>query len=135
MKIKEIYALQEIVDVTQDSVKYDRWYNLLLNKTENELTENDVYTMFTQHVLEELAIKKAITFIEVDPLAGVMWEGQSLEHLAEASLAKLLPHKTALKKLSLLVEESVDPSMWDFDFEEKDFMERFEKFKSRVSKL
>lgn len=135
MKIKEIYALQEIIDVTQDSVKYDRWYNELLNKTEDELTENDVYMMFTQRVLEELAVKKAIAFVEVDPLAGTMWDGQSLEQLAKAPLEKLLSYKMELKKLSLLVEASIDSSLWDFDFEEKEFMERFEKFKIRIADL
>ena len=49
----------------------------------------DIYTMFCQHELEELAIKKAIEFILDDPLAGKMWGGQFLEQLAKEPIDKL----------------------------------------------
>lgn len=64
----------------------------LLNKTEDDVDETDVYTMFSQYELEELAIKKALECIINDSLAGELWDGQFLEHLANVPIGKLKKH-------------------------------------------
>lgn len=133
MKIKEIYGLHEVTVIRSE--KYDIWYNKLLNKEENEITENDVYTMLTQKVLEDLAIKKALTFIEADPLAGEMWDGQTLEQLSTLSKEKLYPYKTDLERLLIVVEASIDDSLWDFTFEKEDFLDCLNSFRVAVDRL
>lgn len=132
-KIKDIYHMEDNFPITDE--KYDNWLKKLLNKTENEVNENDVYTMFSQHELEELAIKKAIEFILEDPLAGEMWDGQFLEQLAKAPIDKLLMYREELKNLPFFIENTIDDSMWDFDFEKDEFIERYTEFKKVISKL
>lgn len=132
-KIKEIYHINDNFPIEDD--KYDKWLKSLLNKTENEITENDVYTMFCQHELEDLAIQKAIEFILEDPLAGELEDGQFLEQLANAPLSKLTIYRNDLKKLPSYIENHLDDSMWDFDFEKEEFMERYIKFKKMVETL
>lgn len=46
-KIKDIYHINDDFPIV--SKKYDIWLNKLLNKTEDEVDEKDVYTMFSQH--------------------------------------------------------------------------------------
>lgn len=107
----------------------------MLNKTEDEIDENDVYTMFSQHELEDLAIKKAIEFILDDPLAGEMWNGQFLEQLAREPIEKLEIYRKELKGLPSHIDQKIDDSLWDFDFEKDEFMEKYEEFKKVISKL
>ncbi|MBC1539586.1 hypothetical protein HCJ02_14705 [Listeria seeligeri] len=132
-KIKDIYHIDDSFPIVDE--KFDNWLKELLNKTEDEVTENDVYTMFSQHELEDLAIKKAIEFIQEDPLAGEMWDGQFLEQLAKEPTDKLEKYKEMLKELSSYVENNIDDSMWDFDFEKEEFMEKYDKFRNIVSEL
>ena len=132
-KIKEIYHVSDDFPATTE--KYDIWLKELLNKTEDEIDENDVYTMFSQHELEELAIKKAIEFILDDPLVGEMWDGQFLEQLAKEPIEKLEIYGKELKELPSHIDQNIDDSLWDFDFERDEFMEKYEEFKEVISKL
>lgn len=132
-KIKEIYHISDDFPATTE--KYDIWLKELLNKTEDEIDENDVYTMFSQHELEDLAIKKAIEFILDDPLAGEMWDGQFLEQLAKEPIEKLEIYRKELKELPSHIDQNIDDSLWDFDFERDEFMEKYEEFKKAISKL
>ncbi|MGX7150332.1 contact-dependent growth inhibition system immunity protein [Enterococcus ureasiticus] len=132
-KIKNIYQIDDTFPITDE--KYDNWLKKLLNKTEDEVDENDVYTMFSQHELEDLAIKKAISFIIEDPLAGEMWDGQFLEQLAKEPIEKLSAYKAQLKELTTYIEQNIDESMWDFDFERDEIMEGYDEFRRAVSKL
>ncbi|BDR59373.1 hypothetical protein XA3_18140 [Xylocopilactobacillus apicola] len=92
------------------------------------MSENDVYTMFTQHELPYLAIEKAIEFISQDPLAGEMYDGQFLDQISNEPIDKLKLYKHELQKLSIYIDDSV----WDFDFERDRFMKIFNKFISKV---
>ncbi len=132
-KIKEIYHVSDDFPITTE--KYDVWLKELLNKTEDEIDENDVYTMFSQHELEDLAIKKAIEFISDNPLAGEMWDGQFLEQLAKEPIEKLERYRNELKELPSQIDKNIDDSFWDFDFERDEFMEKYEGFKKVISKL
>ncbi|MGP5431373.1 contact-dependent growth inhibition system immunity protein [Enterococcus malodoratus] len=96
---------------------------------------NDVYMMFTQRELEDLAIKKAIEFILEDPLAGEMWDGQFLEQLARAPINKLKVYVKQLKELPDWIDNNIDDSMWDFEFEKDEFLERCDEVKQMISKL
>lgn len=123
-KIKDIYRVEDDFAIVDE--KYDRWLKELLNKTEDRISVNDVYTMFSQHELEDLAIKKAIEFILADPLAGEMWDGQFLEQLAKVPVDKLMLYKNELKRLPDHIDNNIDDSMWDFDFEKAEFLERYD---------
>lgn len=132
-KIKDIYHIRD--DFPSTTEKYDIWLKKLLNKTEDEVDENDVYTMFSQHELVDLAIKKSIEFILNDPLAGEMWDGQFLELLAKEDIEQLQKYKTELRELSPSINHKIDDLSWDFDFEREEFLEKYEEFKKVISKL
>lgn len=132
-KIKDIYHMDDDFPILDE--KYDNWLKKLLNKTEDEIDKNDIYTMFCQHELEKLAIKKAIEFILDDPLAGKMWDGQFLEQLAREPIDRLRLYDKELKKLPSYIEANIDDSMWEFDFEKEDYMRIYDDFKQVISKL
>lgn len=132
-KIKDIYNMSDDFAIVDE--KYDRWIKELLNKADDEVSVNDVYMMFTQRELEDLAIKKAIEFILEDPLAGEMWDGQFLEQLARAPINKLKVYVKQLKELPDWIDNNIDDSMWDFEFEKDEFLERCDEVKQMISKL
>ncbi|HAK1620579.1 TPA: hypothetical protein H1051_002853 [Listeria monocytogenes] len=107
----------------------------MLNKTKDEITEKDVYTMLLQQELEDLAIEKAIEFIKIDPLTGEMWDGQFLEQLAGISADKLVAYKEELQKLIPYIDIQIKEPLWDFEFEREDFISRYMKFKDKVANL
>ncbi|HAA0650658.1 hypothetical protein HCA24_06740 [Listeria innocua] len=132
-KIKDIYHIDDSFSI--DNEKYNKWLKSLLNKTKDEITEKDVYTMLLQQELEELAIEKAIEFIKIDPLTGEMWDGQFLEQLAGISADKLVAYKEELQKLIPYIDIQIKEPLWDFEFEREDFISRYMKFKDKVANL
>ncbi|EHD1582283.1 hypothetical protein ABZY94_002448 [Listeria monocytogenes] len=132
-KIKDIYHIDD--SFSSDNEKYNKWLKSLLNKTKDEITEKDVYTMLLQQELEDLAIEKAIEFINIDPLTGEMWDGQFLEQLAGISADKLVAYKEELQKLIPYIDIQIKEPLWDFEFEREDFISRYMKFKDKVANL
>lgn len=132
-KIKQIYNISDNFNSSES--KYDIWLKELLNKTEAEVNYKDVYTMFSQNELEELAIKKAIEFTTEDPLAGEMWDGHFLEQLTNVSINKLKQFSKELKELSSSVENQIDSSLWDFEYEKENYMKILNQFKNMIEKL
>ncbi|MBF2598126.1 contact-dependent growth inhibition system immunity protein [Listeria welshimeri] len=132
-KIKDIYHIDDSFSI--DNEKYNKWLKSLLNKTKDEITEKDVYTMLLQQELEDLAIEKAIEFIKIDPLTGEMWDGQLLEQLAGISANKLVAYKEDLQKLIPYIDIQIKEPLWDFEFEREDFISRYMKFKDKVANL
>ncbi|EAG6101193.1 hypothetical protein Q8E58_002162 [Listeria monocytogenes] len=132
-KIKDIYHIDD--SFSSDNEKYNKWLKSLLNKTKDEITEKDVYTMLLQQELEDLAIEKAIEFIKIDPLTGEMWDGQFLEQLAGISADKLVAYKEELQKLIPYIDIQIKEPLWDFEFEREDFISRYMKFKDKVANL
>ncbi|EGK1784892.1 hypothetical protein IOO79_002452 [Listeria monocytogenes] len=132
-KIKDIYHIDD--SFSSDNEKNNKWLKSLLNKTKDEITEKDVYTMLLQQELEDLAIEKAIEFIKIDPLTGEMWDGQFLEQLAGISADKLVAYKEELQKLIPYIDIQIKEPLWDFEFEREDFISRYMKFKDKVANL
>lgn len=132
-KIKDIYHIDDSFSI--DNEKYNKWLKSLFNKTKDEITEKDVYTMLLQQELEDLAIEKAIEFIKIDPLSGEMWDGQLLEQLAGISADKLVAYKEDLQKLIPYIDIQIKEPLWDFEFEREDFISRYMKFKDKVANL
>lgn len=132
-KIKQIYNISADFGLSEN--KYDIWLEELLNKTEDEVSYKDVYMMFSQNELEELAIKKAIEFIIEDPLAGEMWDGHFLEQLTNVSINKLKQFSKELKELSSGIENQIDNSLWDFEYEKENYIGILNQFKNMIEKL
>ncbi|MBM5597251.1 contact-dependent growth inhibition system immunity protein [Listeria seeligeri] len=131
--MKDIYDIDDSFAIEDE--KYDTWLKVLLNKTDEEITEKDVYTMLKQHELEDLGIKKAIEFVQLDPLAGEMWDGQFLEQLSKAPAEKLVNYKDELKTLLSYIDSQINDFLWDFEFEKEEFMTRYLEFENCVSSL
>ncbi len=68
-KIKEIYNCVNIIS-DEELYPLQKWYNQLINKSINEITIVDVLKMFRQKIFSELAMLKAIEFLEENVFIG-----------------------------------------------------------------
>jgi len=88
-----------------------RWYNKLIDKTEEELDAADVRRMIRQDILSEVAIKKAIELFMSNPYGGEMWDGELLSILVTCDYD--FEACTQQDSLSFVVTEA-EKEMYDF---------------------
>lgn len=70
----------------KDKCSMNDWYNDLINKTYNQLDLFDVTRMIIQKIFLEVAIPKAISFLENNPFCGQRYEGELMELLSKLDL-------------------------------------------------
>ncbi|HDW8577380.1 TPA: hypothetical protein RM991_000315 [Escherichia coli] len=80
MKNKE--SLKQIYHLQYDSSAFRsgliNWYDSLLDKSPDELDENDIAKMLRQDILPALAVQKAIEMIEINLMVGYLYDGELL---------------------------------------------------------
>ncbi|HWO95758.1 contact-dependent growth inhibition system immunity protein [Fictibacillus sp. Mic-4] len=106
--IREIYNITTFEKETVYSL--DSWYQNLLNKRAEEIDINDVSKMIRQNIFTDLAIKKAIEFLEKDPLAGELYDGQLLEILSSVDINN--SNASNLKRTLLDIYEDLENLDW-----------------------
>ncbi|HFI1117227.1 contact-dependent growth inhibition system immunity protein, partial [Escherichia coli] len=81
-KMKNKETLKQIYHLQYDSFAFKsgliNWYNSLLDKTPDELDENDIAKMLRQNILPALAVQKAIEMIEINLMVGYLYNGELL---------------------------------------------------------
>lgn len=75
--IKKVLNLE--FDSSEDNSGLVLWYNKLLTKTVDELTEMDIARMIRQNIAVEFAIGRAIQFLEEQEVLDELYEGELLE--------------------------------------------------------
>lgn len=80
MKNKE--TLKKIYYLEYDSSAFRsgliNWYNSLLDKSPDDLDENDIAKMLRQDILPALAVQKAIEMIGINLMVGYLYDGELL---------------------------------------------------------
>lgn len=81
-KLRNKETLKQIYHLQYDSFAFKsgliNWYNSLLDKTPDELDENDIAKMLRQNILPALAVQKAIEMIEINLMVGYLYDGELL---------------------------------------------------------
>ena len=130
-KIKEIY---NCISITSNEELYplQKWYNQLIEKTIAEITVADVLRMIRQKEFTNLAMSKAISFLQEDVFAGESYEGELLEKVSEMDSSFLIPYADDLKNIinnALVKSETRD---WTYDGEEEEFKDMIDALSTKV---
>ena len=130
-KIKEIY---NCISVTSNEELYplQKWYNQLIEKTIAEITVADVLRMVRQKEFTNLAMSKAISFLQEDVFAGESYEGELLEKVSEMDSSFLISYADDLKNIinnALVKSETRD---WTYDGEEEEFKDMIDALSTKV---
>lgn len=130
-KIKEIY---NCISITSNEELYplQKWYNQLIEKTIAEITVTDVLRMIRQKEFTNLAMSKAISFLQEDVFAGESYEGELLEKVSEMDSSFLISYADDLKNIinnALVKSETRD---WTYDGEEEEFKDMIDALSTKV---
>ena len=130
-KIKEIY---NCISITSNEELYplQKWYNQLIEKTIAEITVADVLRMVRQKEFTNLAMSKAISFLQEDVFAGESYEGELLEKVSEMDSSFLISYADDLKNIinnALVKSETRD---WTYDVEEEEFKDKIDALSTKV---
>ena len=130
-KIKEIY---NCISITSNEELYplQKWYNQLIEKTIAEITVADVLRMVRQKEFTNLAMSKAISFLQEDVFAGESYEGELLEKVSEMDSSFLISYADDLKNIinnALVKSETRD---WTYDGEEEEVKDMIDALSTKV---
>lgn len=130
-KIKEIYNCISISS-NEELYPLQKWYNQLIEKTIAEITVADVLRMVRQKEFTNLAMSKAISFLQEDVFAGESYEGELLEKVSEMDSSFLISYADDLKNIinnALVKSETRD---WTYDGEEEEFKDMIDALSTKV---
>ena len=130
-KIKEIYNCIAIVS-SEELYPLQKWYNLLIEKTIGEITVADVLRMIRQKEFTNLAMSKAINFLQEDVFVGESYEGELFEKTAEMDSSFLIPYADDLKNIieNALVKSKIHD--WSYDGEKEEFIDLIDSLSQKV---
>ena len=101
-------------------------------KTIAEITVADVLRMVRQKEFTNLAMSKAISFLQEDVFAGESYEGELLEKVSEMDSSFLISYADDLKNIinnALVKSETRD---WTYDGEEEEFKDMIDALSTKV---
>lgn len=130
-KIKEIYNCVNIIS-DEELYPLQKWYNQLINKSINEITIVDVLKMFRQKIFSELAMLKAIEFLEENVFIGELYDGELLEKISELDTTFLSSYVSDLKKILENALKKNTLHTWSYDEEEEEFKEIVELILAKI---
>lgn len=119
-KIKEIYDCVAIIS-EKELYPLQKWYNQLIDKKPSEIIVADVLRMIRQKQFIDLAMSKAINFLQEDVFTGETYDGEMLEKISEMDSSFLMSYADDLLNI---IKNALDKSAmheWSYDGEEDEF--------------
>lgn len=130
-KIKEIYNCVSIVS-NEKLYPLQKWYNQLIEKTIDEITVADVLRMIRQKEFTNLAMSKAINFLQENVFVGEAYEGELFEKVSEMDSALLISHADDLKNIIKNAWLKSKMHDWTYDGEEEEFKDMIDALAQKV---
>lgn len=130
-KIKEIYNCISIAS-NEELYPLQKWYNQLIEKTIAEITVADVLRMIRQKEFTNLAMSKAINFLQEDVFVGESYKGELFEKISEMDSSFLISYTDDLKNIinnALVKSKTRD---WTYDGEEEEFKDMINTLSKKV---
>ncbi|AGF55472.1 hypothetical protein B0P06_000434 [Clostridium saccharoperbutylacetonicum] len=104
---------------------------MLLNKTIEEINISDISRMLRQDIL--IAVSKSIEILNINPLAGEMYDGQLLELLYSVDLNKYKEYVNKIKDILIKIKNNIDSFEWICTDDSKEYLEILEKYLKKIS--
>ena len=132
--IKEIYNIHfELENVAEkDRCSMNEWYSNLINKTYNQLDLFDVTRMIIQKLFLEMAIAKAVTYIEINPFCGQRYEGELIELLSMLDVSNLYDYKNRIMRVLISTLDKNKNYNWLCEEDRSEFNEILNNFLKNI---
>ena len=119
-KIKELYDCKYIIS-DEELYPLQKWYNKIIDKTIDEITIADILRMIRQKEFCDLAVEKAVEFLQDNVLAGEIYDGQLLEKISEMSDPFLTKYSNKLKYILKDAMGKSETHEWSYEGEREEF--------------
>ena len=119
-KIKELYNCKYIVS-NEKLYPLQEWYNKLIDKTIDEVTIADVLRMLRQKEFIELAMEKAMGFLQNNVFAGETYDGELLEKISEMNITFLTTYSDILESILNDALNKSETHEWSYEGEKEEF--------------
>jgi hypothetical protein len=129
-------SLKEMYGLSNDSSGFDsgltNWYNLLIDKTYDNLTVSDVCKMIRQDILKSVAIVKAIELFLNNPYDGEYCDGGLLNVLVSLEINSYVPFIDRLKTITNDIKQNYANYEWSDDEAKNQFALNIEKMLNKL---
>lgn len=119
-KIKELYDCKYIIS-DEELYPLQKWYNKIIDKTIDEITIADILRMIRQKEFCDLAVEKAVEFLQDNVFAGEIYDGQLLEKISEMSDPFLTKYSNKLKYILKDAMGKSETHEWSYEGEREEF--------------
>ena len=119
-KIKELYDCKYIIS-DEELYPLQKWYNKIIDKTIDEITIADILRMICQKEFCDLAVEKAVEFLQDNVFAGEIYDGQLLEKISEMSDPFLTKYSNKLKYILKDAMGKSETHEWSYEGEREEF--------------
>lgn len=130
-KIKEIYKCNYIIS-DEKLYPLQRWYNELIDKTINEVTVADVLRMMRQKEFLELAMKRAIEFLQENVFVGETYDGELLEKISDMNPSFLKVYSDNLETVLKNALNMINIHEWSYEGEKEEFKKLIDCIKKKI---
>ena len=130
MTIQDMYHVQPIKHAASS---LERWYNRLIAKETEEMTDGDILRSLLQGVFTDLAEKAVIMHLRADVFAGEMNDGELLESLASMPSSIIAKYSEDVKKIVATAESSVSKHEWCDQEEMNDYLTSLAAIKRNIT--
>ncbi len=125
MKIKDIYNIEfDLNTIPEDEIcSMHIWYENLINKTYTQLDLFDVTRMLIQNMFLDIAVKKAIEYLKINPFCGQRYEGELIELILRIDSSYLESHK---EKIKIILNDATNKNVnyeWLVEEERQEFFD------------
>ncbi len=121
-RIKDLYDCVAIIS-DEELYPLQKWYNQLIDKTIDEIAVKDVLRMIRQKQFINLAMSKAIIFLQENVFIGESYDGELLYKISEMDSSFLMLYAGDLKKITRDALEKSVLHEWSYEGEENEFRE------------
>lgn len=126
-KIKDIYGC-DYIQGNGNLYPLQKWYNQIIDKTVSEISVADVLRMMRQNEFMELAIPKAVTFLNANPFEGEQYEGELLEKISTLETHLIENYLDDLRNVLVKAQKENEAYEWLIEKERDEFQELIDNF-------
>lgn len=129
-KIKDIFGCSYI---EIEEYPLQKWYNQLLDKTIYEINVSDVLRMIRQKEFLEIAVPRAIFFLNNNPFEGEMYEGELLEKVSNLEILQVKHHIDDIKNILAQAQKDNETYEWLIEEERMKFQKLIKDFSEKIT--
>ena len=121
IKINEMYNCEPLSDYDYSTSSLAQWYNEIIKKDITQITSFDVIRMLRQKVFIEVAVEKAIDYLNENPFEGDFFEGELLKLLLSMEKKYIDEKKEDILLIINNAKKRIENHQWLFEDDKKKF--------------